>query len=262
MQYVLKNLNYGCYEKMIKKLNFSIDLKRPDVVIFDSDNTLYEYDIANKMAENAVEKNLMNRFNIDSNLFKSTYQKSKKEIKSQLGKTASSHSRLLYFQRFLELLGFKAKLKLALELEEIFWTTYLENAFLYPDVKELLVEIKKKKIAIAIVTDLTSNIQMRKLTYFKLEDTFDAFVTSEEVGIDKPDPKVFELLLKKLGLNLKNNIWVVGDNPATDIIGGKSIGAVTFQKIQKNIDTGEGAFMPDFTFKKFNDLRIFFSKFE
>ena len=29
----------------------SIDIKRPDVVIFDTDNTLYEYEIANKMAD-------------------------------------------------------------------------------------------------------------------------------------------------------------------------------------------------------------------
>ena len=31
--------------------------------------------------------------------------KAKKQIKQNLGKTASSHNRLLYFQRMLELLG-------------------------------------------------------------------------------------------------------------------------------------------------------------
>lgn len=247
---------------MIKKLNLSINFKRPDVIIFDTDNTLYEYEVANKMAEDAVERVLNNRFKINSDLFRSTYQKSKKEIKAQLGKTASSHSRLLYFQRFLEILGFKAKLKLALELEETFWNTYLDNAFLFPGIKELLGEIRNKKIAIAIVTDLTSNIQMRKLTYFNLEDTFDAFVTSEEVGVDKPDPKVFNLLLKKLGLTSKNHIWMVGDNPETDIIGGKNIGAVTFQRIKKNINAGEGKYMPDFTFTNFKELRIICSQFD
>ena len=89
---------------MLKILNKDINLKIPQAVIFDTDNTLYEYAIANKMAENAVEKDLKHRFKIESNLFRNTYQKSKKEIKSQLGKTASSHSRLLYFQRFLEIL--------------------------------------------------------------------------------------------------------------------------------------------------------------
>jgi len=40
------------------------------------------------------------------------------------------------------------------------------------------------------VTDLTSHIQLGKLTCFGLEDTFDAVVTSEEVGKDKPDKNI------------------------------------------------------------------------
>ena len=96
---------------------------------------------------------------------------------------------------------------------------------------------------------------MRKLTYFQLQETFDAFVTSEEVGADKPDPKNFYLVLNKLGMNVDNNIWMVGDNPRTDIIGGRSIGAVTFQRINNDEEIGDGAFMPDFTFTKFTDLQ-------
>ena len=51
---------------------------------------------------------------------------------------------------------------------------------------------------------------MRKLTYFGLEDIFDAVVTSEEVGADKPDPRAFNLILKKLNLKNMNNVWMVG----------------------------------------------------
>ena len=40
--------------------------------------------------------------------------------------------------------------------------------------------------------------QLRKLTYFGLEDTFDSVVTSEEVGQDKSDERNFILALKKL----------------------------------------------------------------
>ena len=64
----------------------------------------------------------------------------------------------------------------------------------------------------------------------------------------------FELVLTKLGLTNNHNIWMVGDNPATDIIGGKSIGAVTFQRIQTVSDSGSGEFMPDFTFTNFKDF--------
>tara|TARA_A100001388_G_C28768750_1_gene502455 strand:+ start:1996 stop:2742 length:747 start_codon:yes stop_codon:yes gene_type:complete len=240
---------------MLQKLNKSIVLNKPDAIIFDTDNTLYEYNPANKKAEEAVEMKVKNLLGISSDLFHSTYNKSKIEVKKQLGATASSHSRLLYFQKFLEILGYKAQLMTALDLEQTFWRTYLANSPLFPGVRELLFELRNKKIAIAIVTDLNSHIQMRKLTYFQLQETFDAFVTSEEVGADKPDPKNFYLVLNKLGMNVDNNIWMVGDNPRTDIIGGRSIGAVTFQRINNDDEIGDGEFMPDFTFTKFTDLQ-------
>ncbi len=243
---------------MLKQINFSINLKKPEVIIFDADNTLYSYELPNLKAENAVKLFVEKKFRIDSNLFYLTYRKAKKEIKAQLGKTASSHSRLLYFQRLFEILGFKVNLKIILEMEEIFWRTYLKNAFLYPGIRELLADIKKREISTAIVTDLTSNIQMRKLIHFNLQDAFDAFVTSEEVGADKPNPKIFKLLLKKLDLTKKSYMWMVGDNPKTDIIGGKNIGAVTFQRIEENNKESKGKYRPDFTFTDFNDIRGFF----
>ena len=41
---------------MFKKINLSKNLYKPDAVIFDTDNTLYEYDPANQKAEKAVER--------------------------------------------------------------------------------------------------------------------------------------------------------------------------------------------------------------
>lgn len=239
---------------MFKQINLTKNLNKPSAVIFDTDNTLYEYPPANQMAEKAVEKKVKNLLGIDSKLYRKTYQQSKKEIKRQLGSTASSHSRLLYYQRFLEILGFKAQLMTALDLEQTFWRTFLANAPLFPGLTELLEELRFKGILIAIVTDLTSHIQMRKMTYFNLEETFDAFVTSEEVGADKPDSRNFDLVLKKLGLTKNNNIWMVGDNPYTDIVGGRNIGATTFQKINNLDDIVEGKYMPDFAFSNFKDF--------
>ena len=47
---------------------------------------------------------------------------------------------------------------------------------------------------------------------------------------------------------------MVGDNPETDVIGGKAIGAVTFQKIFKKEDVGVGNCEPDFIFNNFKDF--------
>lgn len=239
---------------MLKQLNPGIALRKPDAILFDTDNTLYDYAPANAAAESAVEAKVQNLLGISSDVFRATYEQSKRDIKNQLGHTASSHSRLLYFQRMLELLGFKAQLLTALDLEQTFWRTFLANAPLFPGVMGMLDDLRSRNIAIAIVTDLTSHIQLRKLTYFHLEETFDAVVTSEEVGADKPDVRNFELVLKKLGFSTSHSLWMVGDNPATDVVGGRSIGALTFQKIHRGVRVGKGEFAPDFVFDDFSSL--------
>tara|TARA_B100000242_G_scaffold266241_1_gene214905 strand:+ start:278 stop:1021 length:744 start_codon:yes stop_codon:yes gene_type:complete len=247
---------------MFKKLNSKKQLKKPNAVLLDTDNTLYEYEPAHKRAINETSKKLNNLLCISKKEFFEFYKLARKQIKKELGNVASSHSRLLYFQRLLELCGLKAELLTALDLEQTYWRTFLANAPLFKGVELFLESLKIKKIPIAIVTDLTAHIQLRKLTYFNLENTFDAVVTSEEAGADKPDLRNFDLVLKKLHIKNSNNIWMIGDNPETDIRGGKLINALTFQKIHTNVKIGENKDMPDFVFDSFEELNQILNKFE
>ena len=63
----------------------------------------------------------------------------KRQVKRQLGHTASSHSRLLYFQRGIEMLGRKTQLLITLDLEQTYWRTFLSHCELFPGVRDLLV---------------------------------------------------------------------------------------------------------------------------
>ena len=238
----------------MKKFSKDIFLKKPEVILFDTDNTLYEYSPANFAAEEAVFKKLKNLFGIERKKFFESYSIARKDVKKNLLNTASSHSRLLYFQRMIELLGYSSHLLLALDLEQTFWRTFLANAPLFPDVKETLLFLKSKNIPIGVVTDLTSHIQLRKLTYFGLEDIFDVVVTSEEVGLDKPYEKNFLLALEKINLKKNAYFWMVGDDPYADIFGAKRVGAVTFQKIHNNVKLGENECLPDFSFNKYSQF--------
>ena len=179
------------------------------------------------------------------------YNLAKQEVKANLPSQPSSHSRLLYFQRMIELLGYKSQLLLALDFEQTFWRTFLANAPLFPGVTETLSFLNEVNMPIAIVTDLTSHIQLRKLTYFGLEDTFDAVVTSEEVGLDKPNIKNFLLVLKKLKLKEDSHFWMIGDNPKADIFGSKQLNSTTFQKIHNKVKIGNNKCQPDYIFSDY-----------
>ena len=248
----------------MKKLNNYSNLEIPKAIFFDTDNTLYDYNPANILAEKAVCNKARNLLGIKKDIFFKFYDLAKKEVKANLPENPSSHSRLLYFQRMIELLGYKSQLLLALDFEQTFWRTFLANAPLFPGVVETLSYLKEENIPLAIVTDLTSHIQLRKLTYFGLEDTFDAVVTSEEVGIDKPNIKNFLLVLKKLNLKEDSYFWMIGDNPKADILGSKQLNSTTFQKIHNNVKVGKNECLPDYIFSDYftllNEIKKLFNK--
>lgn len=227
----------------------------PDAILFDTDNTLYAYDPAHSAAQAAVRDKVVSTFSVPAADFDRAFSEARAEIKNRLQHTASSHSRLLYLQRMLEIMGLGSQVLLALDLEQTYWRTFLSNAILFDDVKELLDDIRLLGIPTAIVTDLTAQIQFRKVVYFGLDHYFDYIVTSEEAGFDKPHAAPFQLALEKTRPK-GNCIWMIGDNPVNDIGGAREkINAVTLQKLHKGVVQGTANCVPDATFEDFIEVR-------
>ncbi|WP_295752192.1 HAD family hydrolase [Undibacterium sp.] len=232
----------------------------PDAFLFDTDNTLYPYDPAHAAAQKAVRDKVVSTFSISPEDFDIAFKEARNQIKTRLKHTASSHSRLLYLQRMLEIMGLGSQVLLALDFEQTYWRTFLSNAILFDEVKELLDDIRLLGIPTAIVTDLTAQIQFRKVVYFGLDNYFDYIVTSEEAGFDKPHKAPFQIALEKMRPN-GDCVWMIGDNPVNDIRGGReTINAVTLQKIHNGVELGMDVNHPDASFAEFADLRKFIAK--
>jgi HAD superfamily hydrolase (TIGR01549 family) len=244
----------------MKIFNSSCVKQFPDAILFDTDNTLYPYDPAHSAAQNAVKKKVIDTFSIKAEDFDKAFKRARQDIKERLEGTASSHSRLLYMQRMLEIMGLGSQVLLALDLEQTYWRTFLGNAVLFEGVKELLDDIRLWGISTAIVTDLTAQIQFRKIVYFGLDHYFDHIVTSEEAGYDKPHKEPFALALDKMQPKGRC-IWMVGDNSLNDVQGAReAIDAVTFQKLHKGIKLGKGSAQPDVSFNNFYELKDLLTK--
>ncbi len=227
----------------------------PDAFLFDTDNTLYPYEPAHAAARRAVRDKVVGTFSIAPEDFDRAFDEARQQVKNRLQHTASSHSRLLYLQRMLEIMGLGSQVLLALDFEQTYWRTFLGNATLFDGVKELLDDIRLLGIPTAIVTDLTAQIQFRKVVYFGLDHYFDYIVTSEEAGFDKPHEAPFRIALEKMRPR-GDRIWMVGDNPVNDIRGAREkIDAVTLQKIHEGTPVGTGENAPDAAFDDFGALR-------
>jgi putative hydrolase of the HAD superfamily len=115
--------------------------------------------------------------------------------------------------------------------------------------------LRLNSVPTAIVTDLTAQIQFRKIIYFGLDHYFDCIVTSEEAGQEKPHAAPFQLALEKIQPK-GSIIWMIGDNSEKDIGGAKvAINAVTFQKMHPGVELGMAANSPDCSFEDFSELR-------
>ena len=245
---------------MMKFNNHDRFTRLPDAILFDTDNTLYPYNPAHAAAQAAVREKVCKTFSIKQGDFNKAFNQARQEVKSRLGHTASSHSRLLYLQRMLEIMGLGSQVLLALDFEQTYWRTFLSNALLFDGVKDLLDDIRLLGIPTAIVTDLTAQIQFRKVVYFGLDHYFDFIVTSEEAGFDKPHEAPFRIAVEKMRPK-GDCIWMIGDNPVNDIRGGREkINAVTLQKRHSGIEIGSGLNTPDAVFNNFADVQKLLSK--
>ena len=226
----------------------------PEAIIFDTDNTLYPYEPAHIAATRAVEAKVESTLGIKREIFRAKFKEARQETKDRLGSIASSHSRLLYLQRTIEKLGLGTRILMVLDLEQTYWRTFLINCKLFPGVLDFIQVLKSKGIITANITDLTAQIQFRKLVYFGLDEYFDYVVTSEEAGRDKPSREPFQLALEKLQVP-EGKVWMIGDSAENDIYGAKkNFNMTTLQKIHSGVIIGEGELEPDVSFNNYSEL--------
>ncbi len=187
------------------------EIKQPNFVVFDLDNTLYDYEKSNQFASMGLFQLISNDYSIDVPTVFTAFSQARNSVKQRLGRSASSHSRLLYISEALRMLDVKPNALSLIKYEDLFWNLYLEKMELFPEAKELLDAIEEEGIPMAIVTDLTLYIQLRKLSRLGLHDKFDLIISSEDAGGDKSSGLPF-LLLKNHVKQTPAHTWYFGDS--------------------------------------------------
>ena len=105
------------------------------------------------------------------------------------------------------------------------WQSLRSRFPLFEDADELLARIRPRT-KLAVVTNGVSGLQRRKLGGSGLLHWFDVVAISGELGLGKPDARIFEWVAQQLEVPL-NRCAMVGDNPERDIQGGINAGMAT-----------------------------------
>jgi len=106
----------------------------------------------------------------------------------------------------------------------------------YPEVEECLDTLKSKKIKIAILSNGTPDLLKGLVESNNIQSYFDNIISVEDVKIYKPDPKVYEIPIKKYNCK-PENICFLSSN-TWDVSGGGVFGynAVWVNRFNKIFD--------------------------
>lgn len=192
-------------------------------IIFDLDDTLYDFSSVHKLALRNVYEIYKTVVSATFEEFEKDYNDTKRVVKRSLSGSASSHNRIIYFQKMIEAKHHTVQPEIIMQLYHAYWDFLIDKINLRPDALQVLQTLKSMGIKTAIVSDLTTYIQTRKIIKLQIGDYIDHLVTSEEAGTDKPHPYIFLLALQKLEV-LAEHALMVGDNINTDIEGANSVG--------------------------------------
>jgi putative hydrolase of the HAD superfamily len=97
----------------------------------------------------------------------------------------------------------------------------------FPEVREGLAELRAKGWILGVATNGPGDIQRAKIATAGLAPLFDGICVSEEVAARKPAFEHFEAAASLCGARLRDGGWMIGDNPQTDIEGGRAAGLRT-----------------------------------
>ncbi|SFC05547.1 putative hydrolase of the HAD superfamily [Halobiforma haloterrestris] len=196
-------------------------------VLFDLDDTLYPYPPCNRAGKEAAKEAARERgYEFDDAGFEEFYQTGRREVKRHLSGTAASHERLLYFKYALEERTGRPQPADALALGDAYWNGFLEAMEPFPGTIPTLETLRERGIDVAIVTNLTTRIQLRKLERLGIADDIDLLLTSEEVGREKPDSVMYTLPLARLDRRASEAV-MVGNSVASDVVGANAVGIET-----------------------------------
>ena len=102
------------------------------------------------------------------------------------------------------------------------------RADLIPGAAELLHELKRRGYPLALVADGRAGTYFNVLSHYGLYHLFDVHTISEEVGVEKPDVRIFQDALDRLGLASEyyGRVVMVGNNLERDVKGANGVGMI------------------------------------
>ena len=114
----------------------------------------------------------------------------------------------------------------------LYWSTYEKEYNLFSDALPALKKLSDINIQMGIITNGDSENQRSKLKKTGITDFFSPIIISSEVGISKPDLKIFQKAME-LANSSESETWYIGDSLEHDIVPARKLGINTLYLSRK-----------------------------
>ncbi len=192
-----------------------------NLLIFDADGTLFDFDKTEKLAlKNTFLKNNLGRFTSDKIFI---YQKVNKQIWKEFedGQISAEKLKVERFKRFLHEIG-KPNISPS-QVSDGFLFYLSQNSDLLPGAENLLTELSMK-FRLVLMTNGLTKVQKPRFANSSIAKYFELLIISEEIGLAKPNHEIFDYTFQKLNFTDKSKTLIIGDNLSSDIQGGINFG--------------------------------------
>ena len=190
-------------------------MKRYDCILFDADNTLFDFDAL------AGLRRMFAGYGVSfTDEDHAEYQRLNAPLwlAYQAGTITARDLQLRRFEDWACRIGVPAA-----ELNSRFLGAMAEICRPIDGALELL-DALRGRFGLGIITNGFTELQKARLQHSGLAGHFDLVVISEEVGVAKPHPGIFEHALAGMGMRSADRVLMVGDNPHADIQGSLDAG--------------------------------------
>lgn len=229
-------------------------MRRLQAILFDIDDTLFSTtEFARKARRNAVRAMIQAGLDVPEEVVL-------RELDEVLAEFSSNYEH--HFDKLIQRLrpsclkGLNSALIVAAGVAAYHDTKFRELAP-FDDVFPLFNDLKRAGMRLGVVTHGWTVKQAEKLVRLGLVTYLDprAVFISDQIGISKPNPKLYATALADLGLPA-NEVMYVGDSPEHDIAPPQSIGMITVwaRRAARHGLDGTGI-APDYTVEDFEELR-------
>jgi len=194
--------------------------KKYKAIFFDADDTLFDYPKAERAALRACLREF--RIRLEPGRAIASYRRHNRDLwqSFERGETDQATLRVERFRRLAAELGIPG---LPIDHISAFYLEALSGQSQLMPGALATVRTLAKKYSLALVTNGIAAVQRRRFAASPITSYFQAVVISEEAGVAKPDPRIFEPALKKIGISA-GQVLYVGDSVTSDMAAARNAG--------------------------------------